>query len=298
MNRSVLITGTTGFLGSRILEAFRDAGYRTCSLNRSGGDIKHDLSEGPFVQNDAFDVVVHCAGKAHSVPKTDEEKKEFHKVNSTGTAHLLESLTKAPEVVVLISTVAVYGRETGIGIDEDHPLKGENPYALSKIEAERKVIEWCEARSVGYLILRLPLIAGTRPPGNLGKMISGIRSGRYFSIAGGKARRSVVMADDVALLLSRITADTSGIFNLTDGYHPRFCELEALIAKQAGKKSPLSIPRFVALLMGKAGDLIPGFPVNSAMIGKMTHDLTFDDQRAVEKLNWHPSEVLKHFRIE
>ena len=45
------------------------------------------------------------------------------------------------------------------------------------------------------------MIVGPNPPGNLGAMINGIRSGRYFSIAGSKARKSVLMVQDIANLV-------------------------------------------------------------------------------------------------
>ena len=65
---------------------------------------------------------------------------------------------------------------------ENSDLLAKDPYGRSKIEAEAMIIEWAQKHAVKFLILRLPLIAGINPPGNLGSMINGIKKGFYFNI--------------------------------------------------------------------------------------------------------------------
>lgn len=83
-------------------------------------------------------MVLHACGKAHIVPRTEEEKQAFFDVNYTGTIHLCEALERVggPKALIFISTVAVYGYESGEMITEEHPLNGDTPYAKSKIMAE------------------------------------------------------------------------------------------------------------------------------------------------------------------
>ena len=83
--------------------------------------------------------------------------------------------------------------------------------------------------------MRLPLVVGSNPPGNLGKMINGIKRGTYFSIGGGKARKCMVLAEDVAKLITECP-DVSGIYNLTDGKNPCFKELDSYLAVVFDKK--------------------------------------------------------------
>src|SRR5690606_19563932 len=131
------------------------------------------------------------------------------------------------------------------------------PYAKSKIATENWLIEWCSKHNIRLAILRLPLIAGVNPPGNLKAMIDGIRTGRYFRIGDGSARKSVVLASDVAAIIPK-AAEVGGIYNLTDGYHPSFAELELLIANQLGKPVPKTIPMFLAKVLGWTGDIVGG----------------------------------------
>lgn len=298
--KRILVTGGTGFLGRHILKGLRARGFTVNSLGRApGNDIVADLSHdipGNLVHSD---IVVHAAGKAHMTPVTEKEKESFYIVNLQGTRNLLEGLEKTgvPSAFIFISTVAVYGKESGEMITETEPMLATDPYGLSKIQAERIIIEWCERNKVICTIFRLPLIAGPNPPGNLGMMIRGIMKGLYFNIGGGNVRKSIVMADDLAGIILK-AADTGGIYHLTDGYHPSFSELSALIAKQLGKKEPKNIPYYVARIMALAGDVLgKKAPINTGKLKKIISPLTFDDTKAVKMLDWQPSKCLQYFRI-
>ena len=191
----------------------------------------------------------------------------------------------------------MYGKDIGTLIDETAPLAAMDTYGKNKIEAEQIIQAWCLKNGVICTILRLPLVAGPNPPGNLKAMINGLRRGYYVNITGGKARKSMVLAEDVAEVIIR-AARIGGIYNLTDGYHPSFYEISQLIAKQLGKGKPANIPDWLALLFSKVGDLIgPRAPINSSILRKITSALTFDVSKAREHLNWKPRKVLDAFKI-
>lgn len=100
--------------------------------------------------NESFDVVLHAAGKAHVVPKSGEERKLFFDINYQGTVNLCKELELSgiPKAFIFISTVAVYGLDFGENITEDHPLNGYTPYALSKIQAEEFLTDWCARNNI------------------------------------------------------------------------------------------------------------------------------------------------------
>ena len=83
-------------------------------------------------------------------------------------------------------------------VTENDELLAKDAYGLSKILAEKLIQEWCKKNKVVCTILRLPLVVGYNPPGNLGAMIKSIKSGFYLNIAGGKVKKSMVLASDVA----------------------------------------------------------------------------------------------------
>ena len=297
---TLLFTGASGFLGNNIIHLLNGT-YNIISVGLSPQDnYLVDIATDIPTFTDAFDVVFHAAGKAHSVPKTEAEKRLFFAVNLQGTKNLCTALERSgiPKAFIFISTVAVYGCDSGENITEEHPLNGTTPYALSKIKAEKYLEGWCAMHNVKLSILRPSLIAGPNPPGNLGAMIRGIRNGKYLSIAGGKARKSVLMVQDIANLLPMLI-EKGGIYNVCDSYQPSFRELEMVICKQLSRKGPISIPYWLAKSMAVVGDCLgEKAPINSLKLRKITSSLTFSNEKAMRELGWKPMNVLRNFQIE
>lgn len=298
--KKLLFTGASGFLGYNIrpiLEKSYDV--HTIGLT-DDDDIKINMAKEIPPINTHYDVVLHAAGKAHSVPKTEAEAQVFYDVNYQGTVNLCKALENAgiPKSLVFISTVAVYGCEFGELIDEYHPLSGDSPYAKSKIMAEEYLTQWCLDHQVKLAILRPSLLAGRNAPGNLGAMVNGIKKGFYMNIAGGKVVKSILMAEDIARLLP-LLEEKGGIYNVCDTRQPSFGEISASVAKQLGKHRPISIPYWMAWCMAKVGDLLgEKAPVNTYKLEKMTKSLTFSNEKARHELNWEPLDVLSNYVIE
>jgi len=297
---NLLFTGASGFLGNNILPNLQMIfDVKTMSLSCTD-TYNVNIANTVPVLNESFDVVLHAAGKAHVVPKSDEEKKSFFDINYQGTVNLCKALESSgiPKAFIFISTVAVYGLEFGENITENHPLNGDTPYALSKIQAEEFLTDWCARNNVKLGILRPSLIAGPNPPGNLGDMIRGIKTGKYLSIAGGKARKSVLMVEDIDRMILPLI-EKGGVYNVCDDSQPTFRELEILISKQLGKNPPVSIPYWLAKSMALVGDLLgEKAPINSLKLKKITESLTFSNEKAKHELNWQPLNVLENFRIQ
>lgn len=295
----LLFTGASGFLGYNIRHIL-DKTYDVHTIGLTDDDdIKINLAKEIPPINTYYDVVLHAAGKAHVVPKTDAEKKVFFDVNYQGTVNLCKALENAgiPKVIVFISTVAVYGCEFGELIDETHSLNGDSPYAKSKIMAEEYLEKWCKEHGVVLGILRPSLLAGKNAPGNLGAMVNGIKKGFYMNIAGGKVKKSILMAEDIAHLLP-LLEKKGGIYNVCDTRQPSFGEISASVAKQLGKHKPISIPYWMAWCMAKVGDLLGSkAPINTYKLEKMTKSLTFSNEKARKELGWEPLDVLTHYKV-
>lgn len=293
MNSKILMTGGNGFLGTAIKQ-FHEKDTILQLLGRSEDAFyKFDLTAKiPSFEN-RFDFVIHCAGKAH-VKESLKNSELFNRVNFIGTVNLLNALEKNPPVsFIFISTVAVYGLSESINVNENHDLQSKDSYGKSKILAESFIIEWCKKHNVKYTILRLPLVVGQNPPGNLGSMIKGIKRGYYVNIAGGQARRSMVMATDVAKFILK-AGEVGGIYNLTDGFHPNYFELSQVLANRLGKSHVLNLPYGLAKLLSIFGLFLGKYaPLNSDKLKKMTSTLTFDDSKARSAFGWNPKPVLE-----
>ena len=295
----LLFTGGTGFLGHNVMPLLKEK-YEVTTCGITPEDmINANLAKSVPELPEHYDVVLHAAGKAHVVPKTEAEKQLFFDINYQGTVNLCSALEKVgvPRALVFISTVAVYGCDFGDMITEEHALDGETPYAKSKRMAEEYLTDWCKEHGVVLGILRPSLLAGKNSPGNLGAMVNGVRKGFYMNIAGGKVVKSILMAEDIAHLLP-LVAERGGTYNVCDTRQPSFGELSISVAKQLGKGKPISIPYWMAWCMAKVGDLLGSkAPINSYQLEKMTQSLTFSNEKARRELGWEPMDVLTHYKI-
>ena len=295
---NILLTGASGFLGHILHSALRNNVVYT--LGRHNSSITADISVSVTQNLPKCDLVIHAAGKAHVVPRNSQEEDAFFTVNVQGTKNLLNALKKSflPKNFVFISSVAVYGINEGVLINEEQPLNAMDPYGISKIQAESIIQQWCKEHGIICTILRLPLVVGPNPPGNLGRMINAIKKGYYCNIGGGHARKSMVLANDISKILCTLNLK-GGIYNLTDGYHPSINEMAHCIALQIGIKKIINMPYWFAKIIAQMTNLLgQRGPINNNKLTKIVNTLTFDDSKARRELGWLPTPVLKGFKIK
>lgn len=280
----ILFTGSNGFVGKNVIPILKEKGFEVSTLGSKHGDIIADLSKEIPQVSDRFDIVFHAAGKAHSIPGSLQDEEQFFKVNTLGTENLCKALEiTPPKIFIFLSTVAVYGKETGENIDEEYSTLGTTPYAKSKLLAENYLINWAKQHNVKLFIFRPSLIAGPNPPGNLGDMITAINQGRYFNIGKGDALKSIFWVEDFAHLIELSPYKTAGIYNVCDSHPPTFKEIGDALAKKQNKRV-LSIPFFMAKSLALFGDLLGSkAPINSLKLKKITKSLTFSNKRLIEE---------------
>ncbi len=291
--KKVILTGSTGFLGSLIKTKLLK--FKNIELIELSNEMDLvNLNSLKPLESIKIDIVIHCAGLAHTKKKTSA----FYQINHLGTKNLLTVLTKnSPQNIIFISTVAVYGEESGNLIKENHPLNPKDYYGKSKLLAENEIINWADKNNSNYLIFRPSLIVGENPKGNLKKMIDGIKKGYYFNINNGGARRSMILAEDLAELI--ITSfDKTGIYNICSDENPSYFELSNKILNNLRiNRKPLNLPYYLCKIVGKLGDLITILPFNSKTFVQLTSSLTFDNNYAKKKLKWAPKSILENFKL-
>jgi len=155
-NKTVLVTGAAGFIGSHLTERLVSLGTRARALvhyNSSGswgwldtspvkdevevfqGDVRDpDSLQAAFA---GVDVVFHLAALI-AIPYSYHAPLSYVRTNVEGTLNVLQaSLGQGVERVVHTSTSEVYGTAQTVPINEAHPLKGQSPYSASKIGADK-----------------------------------------------------------------------------------------------------------------------------------------------------------------
>lgn len=156
--QTVLVTGADGFIGSHLTERLLDEGANVrafCLYNSNGSlgwldeldwerrsrlDVRlGDIRDPRFVHEavDGTNVVFHLAALI-AIPYSYTAPASFVETNVTGTLNVLEAVrTAKPARMVHTSTSEVYGTPKTVPITEDHPLRGQSPYAATKIGADK-----------------------------------------------------------------------------------------------------------------------------------------------------------------
>lgn len=288
----VLITGSSGFIGSALYGRLK-SDFQVTGLSRGKtADLKYDLLNENLVLPD-FDFIIHAAGLAHVMVN---DTTGMYQGNVTATKNLLQALNPSGiKGFVFCSTVAVYGKQWGLNIDESVDPQPTDAYGKSKLEAEQLIVEWCTTHGIPCLILRLPLVVAPNAPGNIGRLTDSLRRGRFFLVQRNQSKRSMVLLDDLVEFIHLQTKNgfrTSGIYNLTDGNGVGFNDFVFSVCSDKGFKRPIMIPLCLAKVMAFLGSLMGGRVFSLAILDKMTRTLTFTSQKAYRELQWTPNAVI------
>jgi UDP-glucose 4-epimerase len=312
----VLVTGTTGAIGPRVVHALAKTGYRIRALSidapKAGifpqnvevliGDVTDGLAVQSAMQD--VDAVVHMAALLHIVNPPPELRVKYERVNIGGTATVVEAAIKAGvKRVVLFSTIAVYGTSDGCVLNEMSPTHPDTFYAQTKCAAEQIVLNarGADGQPLGT-VLRLGAVYGSRIKGNYERLTRALARHRFIPIGNGLNRRALVYDKDVgratALAVSHPAA-AGRVFNVTDGGFHTLNEIIESICSALGRKPPrLSLPvgisRALAGLIEKGCHLIglKSLAIR-AMIEKYTEDIAVDGSLIQKELDFVPQYDLK-----
>jgi len=174
-NKSVLVTGAGGFMGSHLAKRLVELGARVRAVVRYNSrndwgllevlpaSIKSslDVRAGDIVDPfwtmrvvEGCDIIFHLAALI-AIPYSYMAPAQFLGVNCTGTLNLLEAARRVGvERFVHTSTSETYGTAQYLPIDEKHPLRGQSPYAASKIAADKLVESYHLSFGVPTAIIR------------------------------------------------------------------------------------------------------------------------------------------------
>jgi nucleoside-diphosphate-sugar epimerase len=215
MNGKILVTGSSGFIGSHLKNELESHGYRIVSFNSSDGDIsKAKLN----FKN--IDFVFHLAGKSF-VPDSWKDPKGFYEINVVGTLNVLE-FCRNNNIGVLLMSSYVYGIPEVLPINENHPINPNNPYAHSKMLAENLGLFYQNHFNLPVCILRPFNVYG---PGMnrkllIGEIISQLYDGKSKEIIlqDLSPRRDYLFVDDlIEAMIMLFEKRKTGVYNIGSG---------------------------------------------------------------------------------
>jgi UDP-glucose 4-epimerase len=298
-----LVTGATGFIGARLLEALRRRGDDVVAVARNpgpDGDVRRaDLSKPDTLADLCTDVeiVFHLAGYAHADDADDPSAAAIHQgVTVDGTRALLREARRAGvKCFVFASSVKAMSEGDTACLDETSNASPTTAYGRAERDAETLVL--AAGTDMHVTVLRLPLVYGPSGKGNIARLIAAIDRGRFPPLPPISNKRSMVHVDDVvqALLLAADRKQASGsIYIVTDDMAYSISDMCSAIRRVLGRPVPRwSVPVWLLKSGALAGDALSRlrgkpFALNSRALEKLLGSAWYSPAKIRRELGFEP----------
>jgi UDP-glucose 4-epimerase len=288
----VLVTGATGFVGYAVADRLRCDGHEVWGLARSAdrlpdgvGRIAADLRDDAAVREALtrrFDAVCHLAALVQA-RRSRTDPVGYWRTNVGGTLAVLRALAAQegpPARLVVASTCAVYGEQSGAAITEDATPQPMHPYGSSKLAADRAVADLAATGAIGAVSLRAFNVAGGLP-GHADRDETRLVP-KAVAVARGRAPELVVNGN------GRVVRDYVHVADMADAFARALdaCLPGHWTAYNVGSGRRSTIMDVVAAAEAVAGRVLPvrhGPPVPEPA------DLRADASRVRRALGWRPT---------
>ncbi len=308
-----LVTGATGFIGKRLVNALRSEGAVVRALIRDPQKIDALWLNGSVTSimanlTDASDLEIACSGVetvfhlasyAHSTDQDNTREGRLHWETTVEGTRAVLSAAQAAGVrrFVFLSSVKVMGEGGGVCLDETAREVPTTHYGRAKLVAERLVLAAGREHGIHVAVLRLPLVYGPGNKGNIPRMIAAIDRGRFPPWPNVQNRRSMVHVDDVvlALLLAAEAPVASGqIYLVTDGCTYSTRELYEAICRTLDRLvPPWSVPVWGLWVAARLGDGLHkvfgrNVPLTTDTLGKLLGSAYYSNKKICAELGFEP----------
>lgn len=299
---TTLITGASGFIGSRLLQQGNQALVRTgASLP---GFVQGDLLDPASLQVacQGIECIFHCAGYAHAFASSDPDR--HWRVNFEGTRNLIDAAGAAGvRRFVYLSSVKAMAEPGEECVDEDWPGEPVTPYGKAKRAAEEAVLEAGARFGMHVVNLRLAMVYGRGGRGNLERMARGIGAGWFPRLPETGNRRSLVHVDDVvasARLVAELPAANGRTYIVADARPYSGREIYDTICGVSPRLTfSWSVPEWLLRAGAWVGDVAGGvtgrsLPLNSEAVDRLLGSACYSPARIERELGWRAKVGLEH----
>lgn len=211
---NILVTGSTGQLGSDVVKELLKRGYSTLSPNRSELNLCSEDNIRNYILNSNCEAIVHCAAYTQ-VDKAEDEKDLCIKINATATKHIVKCAKILDIPMIYISTDYVFdGTKDGeyTENDETNPI---NIYGESKLAGEKYVQEILDK----YYIVRTSWVFNINGKNFIETMLRLSKANNQLSIVNDQIGSPTYTKDLSRLLVDMIETNKYGLYHATnEGY--------------------------------------------------------------------------------
>lgn len=290
----ILVTGATGFVGRALCDHLLQKGHACIPAVRRASGLPHECVVGDMDGGTDWrtaltgcDAVVHLAARVHVIHDTEAAPLALYR--ETNTASTLNLARQAAQAgvrrFVFVSSIKVNGEGRDAPYRETDTPAPEDPYAISKWEAEQGL--WRIARETGLevVVLRPPLVYGAGVKANLRRLLDTVARGWPLPLGAIENRRSLLYLGnfvDAIRLCVEHPAASGQTFLIDDGEPVSTPELVRAVARAMGRPAcllpvPAGMLEFAGALIGKR-----------AAVARLTGSLWVDSSLIRTRLDWTP----------
>lgn len=298
--KKTLITGATGFIGKalclrmlrenwQVLGAVRTLsdqerlplGVKAVPIGSIGPDTLWNSSL------ERVDIVVHLAARTHVTREMhDDPLKAYRSINVEGTARLArEAAASGVKRFLYLSSVKVNGEGRALPYSELDMPAPEDPYGISKWEAEQVLHSIEKETGMEVVIIRPPLVYGPGVKANFLALLRAINRGLPLPLSRIQNRRSLIYVGNlVDAIVACVTYQSAAgkTYLISDGEDVSTPELIRKISTSLER--PVRVAPFPIQLMRLVGKLSG----KSSAIDRLIGSLIIDSSKIQQELNWRP----------
>ena len=301
----VLVTGSSGFVGSALCSHLVSRDFNVVATARNLPNalvpkVNYHIVTEICANTDWDDVladvqtVIHCAARVHVMrDHVQDPLTEFRHVNTQGTETLARAAARSGvKRLIFLSSIKVNGESTLLDapFDQTSPAKPQDPYAISKCEAEQALTRISTETGLEIVVLRCPLVYGPGVKGNFLRLLQAVNHGIPLPLALARNSRSLIyldnLTDAIATCLTHPAA-AGKTYLVSDGEAVSTAELISRITHALGKPSrlwpcPLGLIELAGRMTGKSDE-----------IARLLGSLCIDSNRIRSELDWTPPYTLE-----
>ena len=290
-----LITGSNGFLGQYLSKFLAEKGYSILAHTREAQTFDHsNIRNINFDLNDNLDnidlnqveVIIHCAGRAHVMHETAASPLEaYRQTNVKGTLNLAQKAVQSGvKRFIYLSSIKVNGEQTTTqAFCPNDDVHTDDPYGLSKYEAEQALLALSQRTGLEVVIIRPVLIYGPNVKANFKSMVNLATKKLPLPIGCLDNKRSMVSVYNLADLIHTCMTHPNAnreVFLASDQDDISVKQLFEKLAKYQNNQLlmlpvPKSLISFMASLVGK-----------KAVASRLCSELVVDTTKNTQLLGW------------
>jgi nucleoside-diphosphate-sugar epimerase len=267
--KSIYFTGSSGFVGSSLVDFFNDK-YPINNLKRGSSILIKES------------IVIHLAGKAHDLKNTSNPD-EYYKVNTELTKEVFDTfLSSDAKVFITLSSVKAAADEVLGELTEKHIANPITHYGKSKLLAEQYILSKEIPEGKRVYILRPCMIHGPGNKGNLNLLYQLVSKGIPWPLGAFENKRSFCSIDNLMFIIKELIERVdipSGVYNVADDAALSTNEVISILAESQNRKPKIwQISKGLIQAAAKIGNLIK-LPLNEERLQKLTDSYIVSNQK-------------------